>query len=768
MDPSVLLLAFGFASPWLLWGLAGACAPILIHLLSRRKHRETTWAAMRFLVAAVRKNSRRMQMEQWLLLAVRTLLLVVVTLALTRPTFETLGSFFQADVPTHRILVLDASASMAVSAGGETLFDRARQTARRIVDESLQGDAWQLVRLSALPPQTLIKSPAYQPSAVAAEIDGLSLPHGPADAPRALAQVVDLLKSIPALPRKEVIIVSDFQQATWQPSDTAQQARLRDLLRELDASSRVVFLDVGVANRPNAAVTSLSLADPLAVAGRPARVRVSVRNFGREELSNVPVELLVEGKLVEQRRASIPAGEEWSETLSITFSGGGLQRVVARLPDDDLPLDNARYLAVDVQDKLRVLLVAGRTDRGPLSGSVAFLHLALNPRSGTDSATGLAIEPTVISDGELAGTDLARFQAVFVCDVRSFSPAEVRQLETYVRAGGGLVISLGDTVAIPDYNALLWRDGQGLLPAQLLDRVGRSPGAAGDRATEVPRPADAPAEKTFDFLVDEASHPLVSAFEGNPDAGLETTRTFAYIRTLLAPDSTAKAPLRFETRDPALIEQRVGAGRVVLCTTTLDGSWTTWPFWPSFVPMMQELVLFVVSGQTNTTPLLVGMPLEKTVRTGGLDLSAVIRRPDEEERPALIQAEGQLAVWRYDDTDQVGLYAARFSGVELPTDLLAVNFDTVESDLAKLAEPELLGDIAQGLGVTYLTEWRKSTTPARGPVVERGGGLSRGLLYAAMYLLAVEQVLAWNFSLGLALLCPPLWLLKRLRTGPKP
>ena len=59
--------------PWMLGWLAAAAAPLIIHLLSKRKYREVPWAAMQYLLAALRKNSRRIQIEQWILLAVRTL-----------------------------------------------------------------------------------------------------------------------------------------------------------------------------------------------------------------------------------------------------------------------------------------------------------------------------------------------------------------------------------------------------------------------------------------------------------------------------------------------------------------------------------------------------------------------------------------------------------------------------------------------------------------------------------------------------------------------
>ena len=56
----LLIWAIGFANlPLLQFGIAATALPILIHLLNRRKYREMRWAAMRFLVAAMRKNQRR-------------------------------------------------------------------------------------------------------------------------------------------------------------------------------------------------------------------------------------------------------------------------------------------------------------------------------------------------------------------------------------------------------------------------------------------------------------------------------------------------------------------------------------------------------------------------------------------------------------------------------------------------------------------------------------------------------------------------------------
>src|SRR5947209_11261982 len=108
---------------------AGAASiPIIIHLLNRNRFRVVTWAAMRFLLAAQRKNTRRMRVEQVILLAVRTLvvLLLVLAMASVMPWAEEGwqrlfpgGSAFAAagGRRTHTILVLALSVSTALQTG---------------------------------------------------------------------------------------------------------------------------------------------------------------------------------------------------------------------------------------------------------------------------------------------------------------------------------------------------------------------------------------------------------------------------------------------------------------------------------------------------------------------------------------------------------------------------------------------------------------------------------------------------------------------------
>src|SRR6266540_3613945 len=113
---------FDVFSPGLAVGAAAAAvaAPLIIHLLFRKRYQIVPWAAIRFLLVAERRHKRRI--DQWLLLVLRTLALVLFLLAMVATT-EWAEKLWQAIKPgaaetvanvprTHHVIVLDASLSM--------------------------------------------------------------------------------------------------------------------------------------------------------------------------------------------------------------------------------------------------------------------------------------------------------------------------------------------------------------------------------------------------------------------------------------------------------------------------------------------------------------------------------------------------------------------------------------------------------------------------------------------------------------------------------
>lgn len=726
------LLAFGFASPFLLWGLALAGIPILIHLLYKRRYVEVPWAAMRFLLSAAKKNSRRIRLEQLLLLAVRTLILLLLAAALARPFLETLGAYFQADVPAHRILVVDVSYSMGYRAAEQSRFERAREVGRQIAASSRQGDALNLVRISGSPPHAVIQRPTFQHAQVAEEISQLRLTEERGSLVAALASVRELLREAPEIARKEVFVLSDFQQEDWLLTGS-EAAALRETLQQVSGRSELTLIDVAAGEAPNSAVTALSFEEPLVTIGRPVVFRAGLRHFGPLTLSDQPVELAIDGRLAETRRIDLPPGAEVPVDFTHVFAAGGEHTVEVRLEPDLLPLDDVRRLSVPVREQLQVLLVNGKPSGEAMGNATDYVRLALAPLSADRPTAGL-VRPHVIPEGELTSTDLARYDCIFLCNVGMFTAREADLLRAYAQGGGGLVFCLGDQVRPDNYNQVLSSEGAGVLPAKLGEVAGsaRSTGEA------------------FQFDTASLAHPIVRPFAGNPGAGLEATNTFAYVRA--EPAGEAQVALKFSSGDPAIVTAPVGRGRVVLVTTSVDREWSTWAvFGHSLVPLVHEIVEFAVSGERTERQLTIGQPLTETFATRALDMPVSLELPDGTRQPLPTEHKEGFSNVSFDAVETSGFYKLHLGPPLGERLVFAANSDPRESNLAKVTEDRLRTDVLTGADFSYRTQWEDLGRTGEGPVTERGG-MIRWLLLTVFCLLIIEHVMAWNFLGGILLL----------------
>ena len=97
---------FAAIHPLLLWGTAAVAVPVLIHLLLRQRPRPRAWAAMRWLQAAMQRAQRRYKLTNLVLLLLRCLIILLVALAVARPSLAGLGS--GGDL----VLIVDCTASM--------------------------------------------------------------------------------------------------------------------------------------------------------------------------------------------------------------------------------------------------------------------------------------------------------------------------------------------------------------------------------------------------------------------------------------------------------------------------------------------------------------------------------------------------------------------------------------------------------------------------------------------------------------------------------
>ena len=139
-EPDLNFLASLFSNPWLATGSAAASIPVIIHLLNKQRFKRVTWAAMHWLWASFRKSQKRLQVEQLLLLIIRTLIILLLALALARPVLQRGAGMFSGRSASHRVIVLDNSYSMGQLVNGKPLFEKAKELAAELAGQMTPND----------------------------------------------------------------------------------------------------------------------------------------------------------------------------------------------------------------------------------------------------------------------------------------------------------------------------------------------------------------------------------------------------------------------------------------------------------------------------------------------------------------------------------------------------------------------------------------------------------------------------------------------------
>ena len=772
---------FAVFTPLLAVGAASVAVgvPLLVHLLFRKRYQVVPWAAIRFLLVAERRHKRRI--DQWALLALRTLALVLLLFAMiaTTPWAEDwwqklkpgAADTFTTVPRTHHVLVLDASLSMTAKADGDqTRFQRAVAQAETLVRSGNSGDGYTiLVLTTALQP--VVPGPSNDPDKVVAELRKLKPTHGTADHAAALATVADVLARSPrAYPRRQLTFFTDLQRSSWVNAIPRAENGTAELWQRIVARSDVAVVDTAGRDADNLAVAEVALADPMPLVDHPVSVTVTVANLGRGERKGVRVELLlgrpsgggdalasVEQKLVDP----IPAGGRQSVTFDLDhqhrFRERGVHVLQAKLVEgDDLVADDSRALAVEVRDGLHALLVDGKADPDANRRAATHLNRALFPPEAKYTLT--PNRPRVVTPADFvdpAVCDLAGVDCVFFCDVPNPTPDMAAKLDAVLRRGGTVVIAMGPNstslASRARYNAELYRDGTGILPGALGEVVAGAgpddPGfrlAAEEEAYQKPPLLMFGADKLRAELINEPFRSYVK-LDSPPDGRARRLLTFSRAGTAPTPAGTAAAK-----PDPALVEWTKHRGRVYLFTSTFNRDWNDWASMQTYLVFWHEFLKYSVANPDRHT-LRAGDPIEEFFPASAAGLDAALSGPDSLSATIKLVMQDEAGVARFTNTATSGLYRMGLNGAR--DRAFAVNVPEVvagvatESDLARIDPREFKSLAVQfvpdAADVKPTTESGAVVTTAPKP---HGPRVARvAVMFVVLFLLA-ELLLAWHLG----------------------
>ncbi len=444
-----------FNNALMLIGLIAILVPIIIHLLNRSRAKVLDWGAMRFLLASLTSQNRRILVEEMILLALRCLLMASVVLAMAQPFLPTrsripwaialpcfLGAAIALGVAAAMwgyrrarwamlavalalggiagaasaieqwwqelkwaagsgerdiAIILDASMSMTVAVDGKANFERAVEDARAIIGGCKPGDAVSLL-LAGPVARAVVSKPTADRQELAAALKGLAPIGGTMNVLGAINAAAESLAEGHNTTKK-IVLITDGQAVGWDTRSEAHWRLVAEGLKALPREPKVVCrrLPLPRAFR-NVAVGDIAFSRKVVGTDRPVKISVKVMNTGTAPLRPQAVELSVDGVRVASEKLATDIAPRATETVRFDhrFERPGPRVVSARIIlDDDLAGDNAADRVVSVVDSLRVPLVDGVPSPAPLGGSAAFVEIALMPSGPPDED-----EPAAPDEGE--------------------------------------------------------------------------------------------------------------------------------------------------------------------------------------------------------------------------------------------------------------------------------------------------------------------------------------------------------------------------------
>ncbi len=649
-----------FLYPALLFGLAAAALPVLIHLLNRRRLNRIRFPAVKFILLSQKRISRSYRLRHWLLLALRTLAVVWLALLLANPIFQTGAGLFASGGPIALAVILDNSLSMTWSGNGEG-FKEAKEAARLLISALHPGD-----RAVIIPTNPASKEPPRfkeQKEVLLRDVDAIEIADGTADLNAALNQAYALLS--PPAGQKEIRLITDMGLTGWDQFSVSA-------LKQYDPS--IPFKTIRIAQAPatlNGTIKDVRLADPAVGVNLPLHIEASVANFGQKEIHDLLVQLSIDGENKEQKLIAVGPQSESAANFQIRVNQPGYHTGKITLKKDGLAGNTSAYFALDAQDKLRVLLVDGDPQTSLVQSETFFLTRALNPAGETDSSLFL---PTVIIPDGLDQAAFDGYQVVILCNVPTLSDNVIAKLQSFVRQGGGLLIFAGDRVQADNYNLKLAQSAPPLFPTQIR---GRTTGAeaSGAKIGKI-----------------DLAHPALQGFS-DPilQESIKSARVWGYANLAAPP---ASALMSLAGGEPLLVEQKVGAGRIMFMATSADRDWNDLPVKTAYLPLMQSLVSYLAGGKRGglDAGIAVGGTKKIFLPPSYVGKSLRIIKPDKQDREVPVAAEKDRAAAAFAENDRAGIYrlAAPGSAKDLSVPpMYAVNPPFLESRLDEISASEL-------------------------------------------------------------------------------
>ena len=678
--------------------------PIFFHLIRRTPRGQVEFSSLMFLEETPPTLTRRSRLDNWLLLFIRALALILLAIAFTRPFWRG-ASMSDSDAVVRRsVLMIDTSASMRRGA----LWDQTKSEAEEVIEDLSAGDQLAIVAFDNQPKTVLSFDQASQlpleqlKTAAKTAVDDLKPTWMPTDLGSALAYAADLAatyEDADSAGKEQIasssgpanlILLSDMQEGArteslqtfaW-PDDLQLDVRQMKSEQRSNASARILQ-------------TVSTASDEDDETGKD-RVRVRVENSEDAVKSQFRLSWITNtGQSIAELPIMVPPGQ--SRVVRMPEPDTNTRALM--LLDDDHMFDNQRFV-IRPEPKLQTLLFLGADSQAADSQAEQRESLMYYLRKVPLDNSRRIVETKAIEPSKLLRTP-EPYQTPLVVVAETIEAEIADRLMSYVKAGGQVLFALAK------------ESDKSMAPA--IERTTESSLKVTEASVD-----DYAMLAKIDF-----THPVFGSMS-DPQFNDFTKIHFWSHRKLEALDEDWKVLAQFDDGDPALIEKRLGEGKVWVLAAGWQPSASQLALSTKFIPLVFTFFDATAANPRPTADFVLGKPIELSLSedsiisgTDGFRIAA--------SSPMDLDAITEPGIYRHTFGNQSQSFAINMAPSESQTTPMAV--DSLE---------RFGVDLGQALSVA---EIKASQRQLRDIELEGRQKLWQWLIVIALVLLGLETLL---------------------------
>ncbi|HEX3072859.1 MAG TPA: BatA domain-containing protein, partial [Ignavibacteriales bacterium] len=609
-----------------------------------RKLKKVEFSALIFLKEMRKNKIRKIKVKQWILLALRTLIILCIVAAFARPALQgvRIGGTASA-AKTSAVFILDNTYSMSAVETYGSRFNKAKQTIKNIMDEFQEGDEYSLILTGENNQEPFFTSGAGEFSKA---VEESSITYASGTLNPAVAKAADILARSKNF-NKEIYILSDFQKTRLAKANE----ELSNLGEYLSENVKVFMFNYSGRDIYNLGVSNLKPDNQIFEKGSEAGFTASITNYAEQPAYNAVVSLFINGERSAQQSINLNPGETKKVNFQTALKNAGYVEVFAELEDDEILYDNKYYSSIYVPDKIKLLIAAGSPE------DYKFLEPALLASGGG------RFEITKRGYNQLAALNPNNFDALIYFTNKDINGAQ--RIKEYVENGGSIFIMPGANSQLQDYNNFMAKLGEP-----------QAAGAAGNKENRSNY-------GLFDKV--DFEHPVFQGiFEQGKKRSIDSPELYYYFKQ--QPQGKGKSIISLIDNTSLLTEFVLGKGKVLALSSSPALEWNNMPLKGIFAPLMNKSVSYLATREGLSEDIRAGE--EAVINLGSAVMpQARVERPDHTEDIINLASSSANRYITYGRTDEAGAYKIKSRSETV--NMFAVNIEPLESNTVSLSSGEL-------------------------------------------------------------------------------